>query len=299
MNKKNMIAKGIICFLLTGVLLLCLVGCGGREARIDLENIAYGEDEQQVFDLFLPAGNEKELPLIVFIHGGEWIRGSKSTYAQTAMDYCDQFGVAAATIGYRFLSEDTTMDVLMQDVGASIDAICTIAEENGVQITKVALRGHSSGGHLSMLYAYAYADTCRVPVAFVCSECGPSDLTDDNFYAPNNLLGKDKVEMLFSYAIGEKYTYETRKDFEEKIKEYSPFFHVNENTVPTLILHGPRDYFIPYSNAVALDAKLTEFGVKHAFVVFPNSGHGLDNDPDSTTKTDELFAEYVGNYLFE
>lgn len=291
--------KTIICLLLAMLMLFGFVGCAGRETRLDLENIAYGEDEQQSFDLFLPAGKEKDVPLIVLIHGGEWMHGDKSTYTQTARDYCDQFGVAAATIGYRFLSETTAMDALTADIGASIEKICQTAKENGVRITKVALSGHSSGGHLALLYAYAFADTCPVPVAFVCSLSGPSDLTDDNFFAPNIILGKDKVEMLFSYAIGKDYSYETRKDFETEVKAGSPLFHVNENTVPTLVQHGAKDSIIPYSNAVSLDAKLTEYGVAHDFVTFPNSNHGLERDPDCTAAAEELFAEYVSKYLFE
>lgn len=291
--------KNIICLLLAGLILLCLVGCNGREERTDLTDIAYGENEQQAFDLFLPAGKEKKLPLVVLIHGGEWIRGDKGTYTQTAKDCCDRYGVAAATIGYRFLSENTAMDVLMQDIGTSIEKICKTAKENGVQITKVALRGHSSGAHLAMLYAYAYADACCVPVGFVCSESGPTDLTDDNFFAPNNILGKEKVEMLFSYAIGKDYTYETRKAFAEEVKAGSPLFHVNENTVPTILQHGSRDCIIPYSNAVSLDAKLTEYGVAHDFVTFPNSNHGLESDPDYTETAEELFSEYISKYLFE
>ena len=294
MNKKN-----IICLLLTGLLLLSLVGCSGREARIDLADIAYGEDEEQVFDLFLPAGKEKEVPLIVFIHGGEWTYGDKNVYTQTAMDYCNQFGVAAATIGYRFLNADTAMPALLADIGASIEKICQTAKENDVRITKVALRGHSSGGHLAMLYAYSSADTCCVPVAFVCSTSGPTDLTDDNYFARDNILGKEKVEMLFSLALGKNYTYETRKDYTEEIKAESPLFYVNENTVPTLLQHGEMDCIIPYSNAVSLDNKLTECGVAHDFVSFPNSGHGLDNDPDFTQQADDLFAQYINNYLFE
>ncbi len=299
MNKKNMIAKCIICFLLTGVLLLSLVGCAGRETRTDLENIAYGEDEQQAFDLFLPAGKEKELPLIVLIHGGKWITGDKSTYSPKAIEFCEQYGVAAASIGYRYLSENTTMEDLMDDIGASVEAICTTAAENGVNISRVAFRGHSSGGHLALLYAYTCTDTCPVPVAFVAASSSPTDLTDDNYFAPDNIMGKSNIERLFSWGIGETYTYETRKDFVPLLQTCSPLFLVNENTVPTLLQHSNHDSLVPYSNAVALDAKLTECGVEHAFITYSISNHGLEDDPDCTAQADTLFAQYVNKYLFE
>ena len=102
-HKKNSVLCTLTAVLLTAVLLLC-VGCAPRVVQTDFENLAYGEDEQQVMDLYFPTEYQKQLPVIVLIHGGEWVRGDKSTFSQTAKEYTQTFGVIAASINYLIIS---------------------------------------------------------------------------------------------------------------------------------------------------------------------------------------------------
>jgi acetyl esterase/lipase len=43
-------------------------------------DIAYGAHSAQVMDVYLPAHDE-QVPVIVYIHGGAWIKGSKQYVA--------------------------------------------------------------------------------------------------------------------------------------------------------------------------------------------------------------------------
>lgn len=291
-------AKSIICLLLAGVLLFGFVGCAPRVVQTDFENLAYGEDEQQVMDLYFPTEYQKQLPVIVLIHGGEWVRGDKSTFSQTAKEYTQTFGVIAASINYRYLSQTTQPDAIMDDISSALEKIKQAAASQGIQVTNCALGGHSAGSHLAMLYAYSMAETAPLPIGFVWDSSGPTDLTDAGYFAPNNILGADRFEYLFSLAIGEEFSYEEMQAFTPQLNAVSPIFYVNENTVPTIICHGMRDPIVPFTNAQALDARMTEYGVEHQFIAFPNSSHGLDNDPDCTERLNEVFAQYVAEYLF-
>ena len=58
-----------------------------------------------------------------------------------------------------------------------------------------------------------------------------------------------------------------------------------------------KDDTVPYSNALSLEAKFKELGVTHIMNPHPNSGHGLDNDPDAQAKAEEYFYEYAKTYL--
>ena len=53
----------------------------------------------------------------------------------------------------------------------------------------------------------------------------------------------------------------------------------------------------PYADAVRMDAALTNSGAAHEFILYPNSGHGLESDPDSANLTADAFARYVAAYL--
>jgi dipeptidyl aminopeptidase/acylaminoacyl peptidase len=66
------------------------------------------------------------------------------------------------------------------------------------------------------------------------------------------------------------------------------------------LAHGKLDGIVPFSNAERLRVKLDELGVapvppKERLIVFPNSGHTLQGDPDKLTALFELITEYVGN----
>ena len=66
------------------------IAAQGR-AKLDL---AYGEDERHRYDLFLPKGDPKGL--VVFIHGGFWLRFDKSTWSHLAAGSVDRFTTARA-----------------------------------------------------------------------------------------------------------------------------------------------------------------------------------------------------------
>lgn len=262
------------------------------------ENLSYGEHERNVMDLYIPEETGEKTGLILFIHGGAWIGGDKSSYTDTAKDFCSKYGIAAATINYRYLSETVTMADIIDDIDAAVSKIKAIGNENSTDINKMLLTGHSAGGHLSMLYAYTKAETAAITPAAVANYSGPTDLSDPNFFV-NNDLGVDNVLLLISYATGKSVTAENIASYEKEIAEISPLTFVNENTVPTIINHGTKDTVVPYSNAVALDAKLTQFGVTHIFNTYPNSGHGLDSDKDKDEYSYSLALEYINEYVLK
>ena len=276
-----------------------LFGFGGQDNKKSYEyrNIAYGSHERQILDLNIPKENDGEVGLILFIHGGAWIMGDKQGYEPGIENASDNFGYAAAALNYRYLSENIDMYDILDDIDGALRVIKQKAQENGVNINKVLLTGDSAGGHLSMLYAYSRADTAPVAPAAVVSNSGPSDLTDDNFYVNNAMGDEEFVAQLFSYACGQKFTYAERNLAKEALHKVSPVYYVNENTVPTVINHGQKDSIVPYSNAVTLDAALTQYGITHYFNSYPNSDHDLGSDKANAEKANSLLVEYCREYL--
>ena len=262
-----------------------------------LENRAYGTHTRQSLDLYLPA-QTGDTALVVFIHGGAWVSGDKSAYTETVKTFCKDYNVAAATVNYRYLAADTSMEDLVEDIGAALMQIKQLAFEHGVILTKCMLGGHSAGGHLSMLYAYSRAKESPVPIAFVFNQSGPADLTDDGFFAADSAFDRRTVEQLLSWAVGSAVTLENKTELAAKIRDISPLYYVGTATVPTIICHGEKDSIVPYSNALALDAKLTAAGVKHDFVSYPNSGHDLSADPESAALANNLLYSYAKEFLF-
>lgn len=261
------------------------------------EDLSYGDHERQKLDLYIPKNTDGEVGLILMIHGGAWVAGDKSAYDETIKEWATK-GYAAASVNYRYLSYETSFDDILDDIENALKVIKENGTEKDVNINKMALSGHSAGGHLSMLYAYARKDSSPISPAAVLNYCGPTDLCDPNFYNEN---ATDDLKNLFtaiaSLVYGEELTLDQTYLAYDLLEKASPINYIDDNTVPTVINHGMKDDTVPYSNAVSLDAKLTEYGVAHIMNPYPNSGHGLESDPESSAKANEYFEEYVESYL--
>lgn len=274
-----------------------LFGFGGTKLENSkvFENISYGNNERNVLDLYIPEDASGDLGLVLYIHGGAWVSGDKESYKNTAQYASEGLGIAGATINYRYLSETTTMSDIVDDIDAALTKIKAIGTENGVNINKVILGGHSAGGHLSLLYAYSRKDTAPITPVAVIDQSGPTDFTDDAFFSSSNALGTDYLEQLISWSLGKTVTAEQIDEFSAELNVISPVHYVDADTVPTIICHGDHDSIVPYSNAVRLDAKLTEYGVKHDFITY-DADHDL-NDKTAGDKAYEIMISYVNAYL--
>ena len=268
---------------------------------IYITDLRYGPAERQVADLCLPDGLSGDTGLVLFIHGGAWVAGDKEYYKNDAVDIAEKCGCAAATMNYRYLSRSVRMSDIVDDITSALSALKDEAKKRGVNLTGALFTGISAGAHLSMLYAYRCADISPVKPAAVVSRCGPADLADENFY--NGTLADmpvKSVARLFAFGGGIRtadFLVLSPEERARAVEPFSPICHVSEKSVPTVLAQGQKDTIVPYTNAISMNAALEKHGVPHHFITYPNSGHGLDKDPDEDAKTDALLIEYTEKYL--
>lgn len=261
------------------------------------ENVAYGDYERQVFDLCLPKGCTTKVGLIFVIHGGGWAAGDKADCSKNLDKWCRNYGCATAAINYHYISNEFSCEDIISDITLSLNKIKEFVCEKNINIEKAMLVGSSAGGHLSLLYAYKYADIASIKPVAVVNYSGPTDLTDYNYYLNNQ--NRTWYLELFSHLCHTTFTLENylTGPMQNKLLEYSPITYVNENTVPTLICHGDQDDIVPYSNAQSLKAKLNAYGVKSDFVSYEKAGHSLSGDKKHAKEAKKLFTSYVNIYL--
>lgn len=257
------------------------------------KDISYGEyKERNLFDIAFPK-KKKETSLIVYIHGGAWVAGSKDKMVKSFLKkYNDEYIYAA--INYRYASEEYHCNDILNDIQNAMLKIKDFSTSKGYQINKVAFFGHSAGGHLSLLYGYKMKDVCPFDIGFVSSLSGPTDLTDEN-YLTSTIL-KDSYYTLMSYMTGMTINETNFKDNEEELLKWSPITYVNK-ACPTIICHGDIDDVVPFSNAETLDKALLNSGVMHDFFIYNDSGHGLDNTKSVDNLYQQRFKEYKELYL--
>ena len=112
----------------------------------DHEYVRYG-DRSLKLRLFRPEG-VAAAPVIVDLHGGGWGKGS--------LTECDTRGAAYASAGFAvaaldFRQFDDRYPSSSQDINYAIRWLKARAGELGLDATRVAINGQSSGGHLAML----------------------------------------------------------------------------------------------------------------------------------------------------
>ena len=255
---------------------------------------------RQKYDLVFPKNAKGSLGLVLCIHGGGWVEGSKDDYTKTIFRVSEDKGVAAACINYRYVSEKVSFENVLDDITSALAAIQAKGAVYGVNFDRVLLTGISAGGHLSLLYAYTRKEFSPVKPVCVVELCGPTDLTNPFFYSVENRVGAsvgvEYFRNIISNGIGFDIDLDNFVSAQTEMKKYSPINYVDENTVPTVFGHGEKDDIVPYQNALDLDAKLTELNVEHTFISFPHSNHECE-DKESMSKIMKLFFEYIDIYL--
>jgi acetyl esterase/lipase len=155
-------------------------------ARLDL---AYGERERNRFDLFLPETKTKGL--VVFVHGGYWLRLDKSFWSHLAAGPLGN-GYAVAMPSYT-LCPDIRISGIVTEVAAAIDAAAAVIDG------PLMLTGHSAGGHLvsRMISATSpLAAPVQARIRHVVSISGVHDLRPIMRTAMNEDLHIDEAEAL-------------------------------------------------------------------------------------------------------
>ena len=117
-------------------------------------NQAYGSQERQVFDLWLP-DNIKKAPLIIFIHPGGWSKGSKEEirkHSEIIKDFNDS-GIALASINYRFLNKAPLQVIMREDIAGFVQFIRYHARKFNIDKRRILSFGESAGGSASLWLA--------------------------------------------------------------------------------------------------------------------------------------------------
>jgi pectinesterase len=100
-------------------------------------------------DVFVPKNASSSTPGIIMIHGGGWKSGEKELQAPMAIALAER-GFVTAIVEYR-LSPEAQYPAAVQDVKEAIRWIKVHAEDFGLDTSKVAISGSSSGGHMAAL----------------------------------------------------------------------------------------------------------------------------------------------------
>ncbi len=236
-----------------------------------ISDIKYGNpaNDIKVGDLYLPIKAGGRLPCIVLIHGGAWAKGSRHELDIWAQVLASK-GFAVFNIDTRLLSSGGGFPRDIVDVR---DAVCFIsrhAAEYGINPNMISTVGHSSGGHLALMAAYAPYDgefkstdypDCSTRVRSAASLSAITDLSDA-------ALSALSVEIIVSYMNNTPHTSANAAIFQSA----SPI-HYARRAVPTILIHGTKDKNVPLEQSQRMFAQLTRDKIPSHFLAIEGGGH--------------------------
>lgn len=167
--------------------------------------IAYGADALQFGELWLPRGPGRH-PVIVLIHGGCWRADLPGTELMDYMaaDLRDR-GYAVWNLEYRRIGHPGGgYPGTFQDVAAGLDHLRVLAPRHSLDLRRVAVSGHSAGGHLALwtaardrLPADSPLHTANpLPIRGVVSLAGIADLDTYRRTGPDACGGPSTIDGL-------------------------------------------------------------------------------------------------------
>jgi arylformamidase len=120
-----------------------------RDHASGTQNVRYGTAERNLFDVFTPHGPAPASgwPTLVFVHGGYWQRLCKDDWSVIAKAF-NAHGIAVAVIGYT-LCPQTSIRGIASELESAIAYLWQHAAALHIDCERIALTGHSAGGHLA------------------------------------------------------------------------------------------------------------------------------------------------------
>ncbi len=216
------------------------------------KGIAYGSEERQLLDLYIPKGELKATRVVVFFYGGRWEYGSRNDYVFVGQALADK-GIIAVLADYR-LYPKVRYPSFIEDGAKAVrwtrDSISTY----GGNPSQIHLMGHSAGAYIAAMLALD-------PVFLEAEAMTLSDLAGMiGLAGPYDFLPIKDPVIKDVFASGD-------------MKKTQPIHHVTKQAPPMLLLSGTDDQTVLPRNSKALADAVHDAGGDAIVKTYDRIGH--------------------------
>jgi acetyl esterase/lipase len=253
----------------------------GAGVRVD-RDIAYVDDggvgDAHLLDVIRPVGDVTNAPVMLFVHGGAWVIGSKREQGLPMLFELASRGWVCVTCNYRLSPKATWPDHVV-DVKRALAWTRAHAREYGGNPSRfLAISGGSAGGQLASLAALTPTDASFQPgfedadtsVDACVSLYGALEMTGDR-----SLMGRQgfALETLLSSRVMKVAVDEAP----ELYAAASPLERITAAAPAFLVIQGTKDSLVPVEVARAFVAKFERTsGAPLGYVELPLAQHAFD-----------------------
>ena len=225
---------------------------------------------------------ERKAPVLVIVPGGAYMWTSDREGEPVAAEYFSRgfscVVVKYATEGRKFFKENTNPEKIpcsvfpnpLLELAQVMILLRKHAEEWKIDADRIAVAGFSAGGNLAgQLSVYWNTD-------WLTEQLGEnSQMIKPNAtilaYPMLNCIHASERKMINQWVnramLGEDVS-------EERLKEVSPVYQVNEDVPHTFLWHTMEDTFVPVENSLEYAQQLRKYKVPFELHIYQNGEHG-------------------------
>jgi acetyl esterase len=240
-------------------------------------DIEYGRagEERLLLDAWTPDG-PGPFPAIVWVHGGGFVAGDKAPYPESLLDPLAREGFAWFSVNYR-LAPKHPFPAETDDVEAAVHYIKVHASVYKVDPSRLVLMGESAGGHLVSFVGAKHEPENLV--AAVVSFFGEHDLVDRTHPKGRCLVDGKEVPMTGTVCLSpglSKFLGVNGggPETEAIVKRASPASYIRKDMPPYLLIHGTKDFNVPYEQSVVMCDAMRRAGAQCDLITIEGGGHG-------------------------
>ncbi|MBN2037275.1 MAG: alpha/beta hydrolase [Chitinispirillaceae bacterium] len=279
--------------------------------------LSYGPASTNKLDLYIPTSGTKPFPIVVWIHGGAWMSGTRDDpLARDLFNIVGPKGIAVASIDHT-MSSGAKWPVQSQECRAVIRWVRANASQYNLDPDRIGTGGMSSGGHLAAFLGTSGDVTTATSgsvtmdlegtiggntgyssrVQAVLDMYGPTDFLTMSAPCPGNnpqvsTMDHDAANSPESSLIGGAI-----QQNRDKCALANPIHFVTGDDPPFLMLHGTNDALVPSCQSRKLDSALAKAfaanNKEHSLYLL-SQGHGFSPNVQRDTVL-AFFTRYLLN----
>ncbi len=106
---------------------------------------------------YLPNDDPRDLPTLVYFHGGGWVLGDLDSHDAVCRALCNRAGISVLSVDYR-LAPEAKYPAAAEDAYAALSWINAMYDQQGGRDDRIAVAGDSAGGNLAAVVAQMARD---------------------------------------------------------------------------------------------------------------------------------------------
>lgn len=253
-------------------------------------NVSYSSaSATDKLDIFLPSTGEGPFPVVIWIHGGAFKMGSKSSpQSQAALNAA---GFAVVSIDYR-LSTEAKWPAQLEDLKACVKFLRSNAGTYALDPNKIASWGASAGAHLSCMMGAALASDPVTRIQATVSWFPPIHF----FYQDADMAlsgvtrctgANGDASSPESALIGVTVSQNEAACYAASPISFIDTLNINTPIPSFLLMHGGKDCNIGANQSVRFNTAITNrFGAsKSQYIFLANGTHGGGDFTLTSTET--------------